>query len=174
MFNNISVNLFRFVMLTAVQVLVLDNIHLHGLFNPYIYMLFILMLPLETPAWLVLILGFFSGWVIDSYAHSGGVHASATVLTAFLRPFILRLLKPAAGYQPEDRPSVSSLGFLWFFTYCSVLIFIHHLWLFIVESFSFTQFFFVFQKIAVSSMVSIVIVLSLQYLFYRRKERALV
>jgi rod shape-determining protein MreD len=174
MFNKISVNLFRFVMLTAVQVLVLDNIHLHGLFNPYIYMLFILMLPLETPAWLVLILGFFSGWVIDSYAHSGGVHASATVLTAFLRPFILRLLKPAAGYQPEDRPSVSSLGFLWFFTYCSVLIFIHHLWLFIVESFSFTQFFFVFQKIAVSSMVSIVIVLSLQYLFYRRKERALV
>jgi rod shape-determining protein MreD len=174
MFNNISVNLFRFVMLTAVQVLVLDNIHLHGLFNPYIYMLFILMLPLETPAWLVLILGFFSGWVIDSYAHSGGVHASATVLTAFLRPFILRLLKPAAGYQPEDRPSVSSLGFLWFFTYCSVLIFIHHLWLFVVESFSFTQFIFVLQKIAVSSMVSIVIVLSLQYLFYRRKERALV
>jgi rod shape-determining protein MreD len=174
MFNKISVNLFRFVMLTAVQVLVLDNIHLHGLFNPYIYMLFILMLPLETPAWLVLILGFFSGWVIDSYAHSGGVHASATVLTAFLRPFILRLLKPAAGYQPEDRPSVSSLGFLWFFTYCSVLIFIHHLWLFIVESFSFTQLIFVFQKIAVSSMVSIVIVLSLQYLFYRRKERALV
>ena len=108
------------------------------------------------------------------FAHSGAVHASATVLTAFLRPFMLRLLKPAAGYQPEDRPSVSSLGFMWFFTYCSVLIFIHHLWLFIAESFSFTQFIFVIQKIAVSSVVSIAIILSLQYLFYRRRARAIV
>ena len=174
MFSSISVNLFRFVMLTAVQVLLLDNIHLHGLFNPYIYMLFILMLPLETPVWLVLVFGIFSGWVIDFFAHSGAVHASATVLTAFLRPFMLRLLKPAAGYQPEDRPSVSSLGFMWFFTYCSVLIFIHHLCLFIEESFSFTQFIFVIQKIAVSSVVSIAIILSLQYLFYRRRARAIV
>lgn len=173
MFSKITVSLFRFVMLTAVQVLLLDNIHLHGLFNPYIYMLFVLMLPIATPAWLVLVLGFFSGWVIDFYTHSGGIHASATVLTAFLRIYMLRLLKPAAGYQPEDRPSVSAMGFLWFFTYSSLLIFIHHLWLFIIESFSFIQFLFVMQKIAVSSAVSIAIVLSLQFLFYGRKARSL-
>lgn len=173
MFSRITVNLLRFIILTLVQVMVLDHIHLHGLFNPYIYPLFILMLPIETPAWLVLVLGFFSGWTIDLFAHTGGVHASATVLTAFLRPFMLRLIKPAVGYQPEDRPAISSMGFLWFFTYTSILIFIHHLWLFIIETFSFTQFIFAIQKIAVSSVVSIAIIIILQYLFYRRKARSL-
>ena len=171
MFSSISVNLLRFIILTFMQVMVLDNIHLHGLFNPYIYPLFILMLPLEAPAWFVIMLGFFSGWVIDLYSHTGGVHASASVLTAFLRPYLLQLLKPTVGYQPEDRASVSSMGFLWFFTYCSILIFLHHLWLFIAESFSFTQFIFVLEKIAVSSAVSIAIILILQYLFYRRNSR---
>jgi len=169
MFSKITGNFLRFINLTLVQVIVLNNVHLHGLFNPYIYPLFILLLPIETPAWLVLVLGFFSGWVIDLYAHTGGVHASASVLTAFLRPLMLRLLKPAAGYQPEDRPTVSSMGFLWFFTYCSILIFIHHLWLFIIETFSFTQFIFVIEKIVISSLVSIAIIIILQYLFYRRR-----
>jgi len=173
MFSNIAGSFFRFLILTAVQVMVLDNIHLHGLFNPYIYPLFILMLPLETPAWFVIVLGFFSGWVIDLYSHTGGVHASASVLTAFLRPYMLRLIKPAVGYQPEDRASISSMGFLWFFTYCTILIFIHHLWLFIIESFSFTQFIFVFEKIAISSGVSVAIIIMLQYLFYRRRERVI-
>ena len=173
MFSKITINFLRFVLLTLVQVLLLDNIHLHGLFNPYIYMLFIFMLPIETPVWLVLVLGFFSGWVIDFYSHSGAIHASASVMTASVRPALLRLLKPAAGYQPEDRPSASSMGFLWFFTYCSILIFIHHLWLFVVESFSFTQVVFVIQKLVISSAISIVIIISLQYLFYRRKARAL-
>jgi len=171
MFSKAFVNFLRFLILTFVQVMILDNVHLHGLFNPYIYPLFILMLPLETPPWLVIVLGFFSGWVIDFYSHSGGVHASASVLTAFLRPFMLRLLKPVVGYQPEDRVAISSMGFLWFFTYCSILIFIHHLWLFIVESFSFTQFIFVIEKIAISSLVSIAIIIMLQYVFYRRRVR---
>jgi rod shape-determining protein MreD len=173
MFSKIAGNLLRFLALTLAQVMVLDNIHLHGLFSPYLYPLFILLLPLQTSAWLLLLLGFLSGWTIDFFSHSGGVHASATVLIAFLRPLMLGMIKPAAGYLPEDRPTISSQGFLWFFTYCSILIFIHHLWLFIIETFSFRQFIFVIEKIAVSSVVSIALIIILQFLFYRRKGRAL-
>jgi rod shape-determining protein MreD len=169
MFNSVVQNIIRFLLLTLVQVMVLNNIHLHGLFNPYIYPLFILMLPIETPVWLVLMLGFGSGWVIDFYSHTGGLHASATTLVAFLRSPILRLLRPAGGYQPEDKPAISSLGA----AYAAVLIVVHHLFLFIAESFSFLQFTFVMEKIFVSSLVSVSIMVILQYLFYRRKVRTL-
>jgi len=173
MLSNIFSIIIRFVLLTFAQVMVLNNIHLHGLFNPYIYPLFILLLPLETPTWLLLFLGFFSGLVIDWYSHTGGLHASASVLIAFIRPAMLNLLKPTGGYLPEDRPTISSMGFTWFLTYCSILVFIHHLFLFIIETFSLTQFVFVMEKILVSSVVSIAIMVILQYLFYRRKQRAL-
>ena len=174
MLSNIFSITIRFVLITFAQVMILNNVHLHGLFNPYLYPLFILLLPLETPTWLLLILGFFSGWVIDWYSHTGGLHASASVLTAFLRPAMLNLLKPTGGYLPEDRPTISSMGFTWFLTYCSILVFIHHLFLFIIETFSFTQFLFAIEKIIVSSIVSITIMIILQYLFYRRKSRAIV
>jgi rod shape-determining protein MreD len=165
--------LFRFILITFAQVMILNNIHLHGLFNPYLYPLFILLMPLETPAWLLLFTGFLSGWVIDWYSHTGALHASASLLIAFLRPSLLRLMKPTGGYLPEDRPTISSMGFTWFLTYCSILVFIHHLYLFMIESFSFSQFIFVIGKIVISSIVSITLMVILQFLFYRRSRRAI-
>lgn len=171
MLNNVPAIIIRFVLLTLVQVMILNNIHLHGMFNPALYPLFILLLPLETPASVLLLLAFLSGWVIDWYSHTGGLHASASLVIAFLRPSVMRILRPTGGYLPEDRPTISSMGFTWFITYCSILVFIHHLFLFIIETFSFSQFIFVLEKIVISSLVSIAIMVILQYLFYTRKVR---
>ena len=169
MFNRITGNIIRFVLLVFVQVTILNNIHLHGVFNPYIYPLFILLLPFNTSRSLLLLLGFFTGLVLDFYSNTLGMHAAATTLLAFLRPYMINLLKPAAGYQPEDKPTISSMGFLWFITYTSILVFIHHLLLFIIETFSFRQLLFVISKIAISTALSVLIMVIVQYLFYKRR-----
>lgn len=173
MFSSIIGYLLRFAALVFVQVMILNNVHLHGLFNPYIYPLFILLLPFEMPTLLVLVVGFLCGLVIDFYSSSLGLHAAATTLMAFLRPQMISLLKPAAGYQPEDRPTISSMGFLWFLVYASVLVFIHHCAFFMMETFSFHQFLFVISKMAVSTVVSLVMIIALQYLFYKRRRISL-
>lgn len=173
MFSSLIGYIIRFVLLAFAQVMILNNVHLHGLFNPYIYPLFILLLPFETPPWLVLIIGFLCGLVIDLYSSSLGLHAAATTVVAFLRPYMINLLRPAAGYQPEDKPTISSMGFLWFIVYASVLIFMHHLVFFMIETLSFNQFLFVISKIAVSTLVSMAIIITLQYLFYKRKRPSL-
>jgi rod shape-determining protein MreD len=67
MINNIITSILRFVVLILVQVLILNNIHLGGYINPYLYVLFILLLPIETPKWAVLILAFFLGLGVDIY-----------------------------------------------------------------------------------------------------------
>ena len=170
MFSSILSYIIRFLLLAFAQVMILNNVHLHGLFNPYIYPLFILLLPIEMPAWLVLIVGFLCGLVIDLHSNSLGLHAAATTFVAFLRPYMINLLRPAAGYQPEDKPTISSMGFLWFIVYAAVLVFMHHLFFFMIETLSFNQFLFVISKIAVSTLVSLAIIVTLQFLFYKRKR----
>src|SRR5580658_7192394 len=117
MTTNILVQLFRFIILVGIQVLVLNNLELNGVFNPYIYPLFILLLPINTPKWLLLLLGFGTGLVIDMFSNTMGMHAAATTLLAYMRPYILNVLQPSGGYEPEDKPTLSNMGFRWFITY---------------------------------------------------------
>ena len=51
-------NVLRFVFLIGIQVLVLNNVLFMNYINPYIYILFILLLPFDTARWLLLVLSF--------------------------------------------------------------------------------------------------------------------
>lgn len=164
-------NAVRFLFLVAIQVLVLNHIQWSGYINPYIYILFILMLPLETPKWLLLLLGLVTGLVIDMFGNSGGMHAAATVFVAFARPGILRLIAPRDGYETESSLSPQVMGFKWFFTYVSILVTLHHLVYFYVEVFRFSEFFITFFKAILNSIISVSIILLGQYLFGRSLKR---
>jgi len=55
--------LLQAVILLIIQIFILNNIGLGGYINPYIYVLAILYLPIQTPPWLVQILSFVLGFV---------------------------------------------------------------------------------------------------------------
>ena len=128
-------NILRFIILVLVQVLIFNNIDLSGYINPYIYVLFILLLPFETPGWLLLVLGFLLGLSIDIFQDSLGVHIVATVFMAFLRPSVLKIIAPRDGYESGTYPRVYYYGSSWFLKYAAILIFAHHLVLFYIEIF---------------------------------------
>src|SRR6056297_4336346 len=88
-----------FILLLTLQILVLNNIQLSGFINPYLYVLFILILPFETPKWMLLLLAFILGMVVDLFSHTPGMHTSATVFMAFLRPYVLEFFSPRDGYE---------------------------------------------------------------------------
>ena len=101
-------NIVSFVVLVLVQVLVLNNIHFMGYINPYVYVLFILLLPVRFSRLFTLILAFALGLIIDAFSNTYGIHAFSTVLIAFLRPLpsiYLLILKKT----PTD-PSFNSFG----------------------------------------------------------------
>jgi rod shape-determining protein MreD len=130
-----------FFVLVLLQVLILNNIQLSGYLNPYLYVLFILLLPFETPGWLVLILGFLLGFSIDIFSNTLGINAAATVAMAFARQHLLRRLAPRGGFEMNASPNIHIYGLWWFVKYSLILILIHHLYLFYLAVFSF-QFFF--------------------------------
>jgi len=162
--------LFNFIFFTIIQLLVLNNIQLNGFVNPYLYVIFILTLPFDIPGWLLLVLGFTLGMVIDVFSDTPGMHASATVLMCFLRPYVLRIIAPRDDYQLGTLPTMNYYGASWFLRYAIILVFAHHLFLFFVEVFSVTHFFSTFLRVITSTFFTIILILIAQ-LFSKGKKQ---
>jgi rod shape-determining protein MreD len=153
-----------FVLLILLQVLVFNNIRFSGYINPYIYVMFILLLPVEIPSWLLLLISFVTGAVMDVFCGSPGMHASATLLAGFVRPYTLRVISPRDGYEPGVDPSMFIYGLRWFLIYTSLIILIHHTALFYLEVFRFTDFFRTMLRVLMSSLFSITFIVLLEYI----------
>jgi len=155
-----------FILLILLQVLLFNNIEFSGYVNPYVYIMFILLLPIEIPSWLLLLISFVLGFVMDVFTGSPGMHSSATVLAGFIRPYVLRLVSPRDGYEPGSSPSMMAYGFTWFMTYTFMIVFVHHLTLFYLEVFRFADFFRTMLRVLLSMLFSITFILLIE--IYRR------
>ncbi len=156
-------NIFRFLLLVLFQVLVLNNIQFLGYINPYIYVLFILALPVRTPRWFALLLAFGIGLTIDMFSNTGGMHAFATVMVAFLRNGTIKLFTAIEeGNNPT--PSFHTFGVSAYIKYIVLLIFIHHTTLFILEAFTVAHFWLMLAKILFSSLITVLLILGIQSL----------
>ena len=155
-----------FILLILLQVLLFNNIQFSGYVNPYVYIMFILLLPIDVPSWLLLILSFVTGLIIDFFSGSPGMHTSATVLAGFVRPYILRIVSPRDGYESGSDPSMLNYGFRWFFFYALLVVLVHHTALFYLEVFRFAEFFRTMLRVLLSSIFSMTFILLIE--FYRR------
>lgn len=166
-------NILRFVFLILLQVLVLNNIEFSGLINPYLYVLFILLLPFEIPNWVLLFIGLITGLCIDVFTDTLGLHASATVFMAFIRSILLSFMSPREGYETGTSPKLSLDNPAWFVEYAIILVFIHHFVLFYLEVFSFTNFFLTLLRIFLSSVFTLILVLLSQIFMYKKNTNPL-
>lgn len=155
-----------FVILLLLQVLLFSNINFGGYINPYIYVMFILMLPVELPVWLILIISFFTGLIIDFFYGTTGVNAGATVAAGFVRPYVLRIISPRDGYEAGASPSMLVYGFRWFLLYSLLVVSVHHFVLFFLEVFRFIDFFRTLFRVILSTAFTTSFILLIEY--YRR------
>jgi hypothetical protein len=158
-----------FILLVFLQLFLFNNIQLSGYINPYFYILFILLLPYETPGWLLLFLGFLTGLIIDTLMNTYGTHSSATLLMAFFRPYFLNFLTERDDIEKKGSPSMSQNGFNWFLRYTATLTVAHHLMLFLIESFTFINIGATLWRTVLSSLVTLSFIITSQFLFIRRK-----
>lgn len=163
--------LFVFILLVLTQVVILNNIELGGYINPYIYVLFILALPFETNENLTLLLAFLMGLFIDIFSSTMGFHTSATVFMAFSRKYVLKLIRPRDGYEFGITPNLQNMGLSWYLAYSVILVVLHHLFLFYIESFHFSQFFSTFGRVIVSSIFTLILIFIVQLFNYNPNTR---
>lgn len=156
-----------YISLVFVQVLILNQVQFSGFVNPYIYLLFILLLPVNIPRYLLLFLSFFLGLTIDVFSNTLGIHAAASVLAGYVRPFVIT----GISSREEDRneyPGLSQNKFRWFAYYVSIMVFIHHFCLFLLEVFSFSHFHLTFARVVISSVFTVGVIILSQFIVFRK------
>lgn len=155
-------NIGRWLLIMAIQILVLNNIYLGGAFNPMLYVLVILSLPIEINAVIVLFIGFFTGLTLDIFTHTPGLHTMAATLLGFLRPFVLQFMAPRDGYPFGTRASLNDFGWGRYSVYALILVFTHHLWLFVWEGFFDGSPWLTIKKVVLNTLLTYVLVIIVQ------------
>ena len=155
-----------FALVLIFQVVILNNIQFSGYINPYMYVMIIMLLPMDFPQWLLLIVSFATGFVIDASSGTPGMHSAASVMAGFVRPYILMSISPRDGYEQGASPTISMYGFRWFVLYALLMILIHHLTLFFIEVFRFADFFRTLLRVLLSTIFSLIFVILTEY--YRK------
>ncbi|OOQ58148.1 rod shape-determining protein MreD [Mucilaginibacter pedocola] len=164
-------NIVRFIMLVFLQVFLLKNIALYDMATPYLYILFILLLPFETPNIVLFLLSFGIGLTIDMFYDTPGLHAAACTLLALVRVLFISITVQKDGFDNEPEPTLSIMGFRWFFTYALILTLFHHFFLFNLEVFRLTEIEYTLTRFLSSSIFTVFLMLVSGLLFFRRKER---
>ena len=159
-------NIFRFIILILIQVLLLNQINFLGYINPYLYILFIIIFPFTGNKSFLILLSFILGLIIDMFGDSGGVHAAACVFIAYLRPVILKF---SFGVSYEyNSVKINKMGFSQRILYISLLVLIHHLLLFSLEIFNIDHIMLILKSTLFSGIFSVVLILSTLSLFSRK------
>ncbi len=143
-----------FVLLVLLQLLIFNNIEFSGYVNPFVYVMFILILPVSVPSWILLLISFLTGFVIDIFSGTMGVHVFASLLAGFVRPWVLSLNVTAEVTDPDMSPSSYKNGLRWFLVYTATVVLVHHMALFFVEIFSFQNFFHTLLRVLLSTAVT--------------------
>ncbi len=171
MAQSIIKSIFRIFFLILLQSLVVNKVQLlDGLILPWIYIFGLLMLPFETPRWLVLMIGFAVGFLMDYFTGPMGLHTTACVIIAYLQPIVQKLLAPREGYEITQRPTIQKMGLTWYLTYAGFLTVAHHTVLFFLEVLRFNDFFYQVLHIVLSSLATLLLLVIGQYLIFTSKS----
>jgi hypothetical protein len=152
------------------QVVLLKNLVLFNTSFCFLYVAFILLLPVEMGNLLLMLIAFLLGISVDIFYNSLGLHTMALVLLAYLRNHWLATITPQGGYDIGTPPTLAANGLQWFLVYTLPLVFVHHLVLFFVEASGFTLFWYTMLKAISSLLFTMAVMLLLQYLSLDRRR----
>ena len=150
-----------FVALCLTQALVFNHVHLFGCATVLLYVYFVVMFPRNYPRWAILLWSFFLGLSIDVFGNTPGMAAASLTLTGFVQPYLLTLFIPREA--PDNMKSaVSTLGYTKFLTYAAILVLLHCLVFFTIESFSFFNWMQWAMNIAGTALLTLILLMTLE------------
>ena len=148
-----------FAILILLQVLVFNQISIFGLATPFLYIYFLLKLPMGRNVFYVIIMGFLMGFIIDIFLDTPGINAAATTLIAAMRKPLLHLFFTKEEFENFVPGIYSALGPFIRFTVLSVVI--HQTVLFGLEAFSLFNLNILLLRLVSSILLTFVLIIAL-------------
>lgn len=156
-------HILRLVVSFLLQILIVSNLQLLGVCSPFVYIVFLLMMPTTLPKWADLLIGAALGFTMDIFCNSLGIHMAACTMICYLRrPIIQNLLMDYDRLTGEINSS--SLGLQNFIKYVIVLVSIHHSMVFLLNAWSLGHLWWTILTIMVSALFSIGMILGYDYI----------
>ena len=158
----------RFFLLLAAQLIIFNIINLFGYINPFPYILFVILFPVNGNKQLLIISSFLLGITMDLFSNSGGVHTTACLILAYARPSIFKFsFGVSYEYQTiKINDSLTSERF----SFLLVSVVIHHFTLFILEVFQLSFLWDILLRTIIGTLFTLLICILLIYIFKPSKR----
>lgn len=159
--------IFMFVILVLIQVLLMNHIVLFDSAVCFIFIYFLIKLPISVSPNLMLTLGFLIGLAVDILSDTPGLNAlCCTVLASLKRPVFF------AYEQHDDQkrnvsPSIGTMGFFNFCKYIFSMAAIYCLLAFFVEFINFSDVVGILIKAGASTLFTFLVMLAIDSLMYK-------
>lgn len=168
--NYLIKNTLRLLIFVLAQGLIFGQLNFGYGIHPMVYPLFIILLPFDTRPVVLMLLAFLTGIGVDFFMNTFGLHASAAVVIAYLRPAIFKRFAPRDDYDLLKEPTASEWGYAWFIKVSGVTLFIHHLWFFSLEYFKWSAWKEVITSTLLSVVITLIIFILIQVLFFKKAK----
>ena len=168
--NNIVANLFRFIVFLGLQILIFNNVKFLGYINPQIYLIPLLLLPMEMQNRIQYIIAFSTGFLIDMFSNIYGIHSLSCLIIMFIRPYFVFLIN---GFRPTDglfKPVPGVKDLKWLLIYVIGISFLHQLLVTTLETFNMSEILHILWITIVNTTFTVVLIICVEYLFYSEKK----
>lgn len=150
-----------FVVLGAVQILILNHIRLFGMATPLLYVYFVITFQRNTPKWVLLLWSFAMGLAIDVFMNTPGLAAGSLTLIALIQPYLLELFVPRDSIENLE-VSAASLTFVKFAVFSTILTIVFTLVFFALESFSFNNWVYWLTCAGSSATLTLILIFAIE------------
>lgn len=170
MTRNAIIQFISFFIYLLLQVMLFKSLPFFSVAFCFIYVGYILLLPIETNPLILMLVAFVMGFCVDMFYDSLGLHALTLVAIAYIRNYWLGVITPQGGYDAGALPNMPSQGLQWYLVYTLPLVFLHHLILFLVEASNMALFWHSMLK-TIASLFFTMTFLVLQQYWLPQRER---
>lgn len=168
MSKNAIINTILFFILILAQVLICNHIMLFNVAVPFIFIYFIIRLPMSLNTNWLLTLSFLAGLIVDIFSDTPGLNAmSCTILAIAKKPAFFAYI-PRDDRTKDVDPSINSLGISVYSKFLLTMVTIYCLLVFTIEYFSFAAVREIVIMGAASSVLTFLLILSIDSLTFAK------
>lgn len=167
--RSIFLQILGFILLLFLQIFLFNHLVIFRLAIPFVFLLFLFMLPLKTSKSVLYPLAFFMGLMVDIFSdHAAtGLHAFSALIAVSIRIGLASLLS-ASNFRGVEEIEIREQSSIWLAIYLGLLFFVHHFFYFLLEDFSLSRFVHILGKTIFSTIYSLLISFLIVFVFYKK------
>lgn len=163
--------IFLFIVIMLAQGIVFNNLVLFNCAMPFVFVYLILSMPITWSTNICLLAGFLTGLCADALADTYGMNTLCCTLVTFMRKPLIHLYIQRDDDLAGQCPGMRSMGTEAYLKYAATVVPIYCILVFLIEAFSFFNFWRLLTRILASSAYTLLVIYAIDSLYLNRREK---